>query len=129
MTIRNKLVEEFEKEIKELGKMELGSKDYQSTMNGVTELADRIIEIDKIEIDADLKEKELINNNVFKGEQLKDEKVDRYFKNGLTAVNIIGGLLFAGWVYVSSMKYEEKGIIPTTEGGRASLKHLIKFRF
>ena len=49
MSVRSNLVEEFESELEELSKMAIGTDTYKTTVDGVTKLADRIIEIDKIE--------------------------------------------------------------------------------
>ena len=43
MSIKNDLVEEFESELEELGKMEVGTEKYKTLVDGVTKLADRII--------------------------------------------------------------------------------------
>ena len=72
MSIKNDLVEEFESELEELSKMEVGTDTYRTTVDGVTKLADRIIEIDKIEkensFNIDTQEQEY----AIKAQQLKD---------------------------------------------------------
>ena len=126
MSIKSVLIEEFNSEVKGLGKMELGSDKYKTTVEGVTKLADRIIEIEKNESDlndkADCREIE----NGLKERQLKVDKKDRTIKNLLTGANIIGGLAVATWAFVSSMNFEKEGTL-TTEGGRSALRHLLKF--
>ena len=127
MSIKNDLVEEFSDELKELGKMEVGTDTYKSTVDGVTKLADRIIEIEKNEkehaaqIDAQEREYEI------KAQQLKDEKRDRLIKNCITVGTFIGGIAVYGLAFIASTNFEREGTF-TTEGGKSSVKQLLKLK-
>lgn len=127
MSIKTKLTEEFNDEILEISKMEVGSKEHSAAIESLTKLADRVIEIDKIENEQELKDRAQMDEVCQKNEQLKVSKVDTVLKH---AGNLGKTLLMVGaglWVYTSSMKYEEKGIIPTTDGGRSSIKQFLNF--
>lgn len=127
MSIKTKLTEEFNDEISEISKMEIGSKEHSAAVESLTKLADRVIEIDKIENEQELKDRTQMDEVYQKNEQLKVSKVDTVLKHagnlGKTLLMVSAGL----WVYTSSMKYEEKGIIPTTDGGRSSIKQFLNF--
>lgn len=127
MGVKRLLVEEFENELKELEKTELGTEQHKVMVDSVTKLADRIIEIDKHEQEAYDRETARINESSFKAMQLTDEKRDRWIKNGLTAVSTVGGLGLAFAAFVMSMNFEKEGTL-TTEGGRTALRHLLKFK-
>lgn len=127
MSIKTKLTEEFNDEILEISKMEVGSKEHSAAVESLTKLADRVIEIDKIENEQELKDRVQMDEVCQKNEQLKVSKIDTVLKhagNFGKAVLMVGAGL---WVYSSSMKYEEKGIIPTTDGGRSSIKQFLNF--
>ena len=127
MSVRSNLVEEFESELEELSKMEVGTDTYRATVDGVTKLADRIIEIDKIEkensVNIDTQEQEY----AIKAQQLKDEKKDRFIKNCIAVGTFIGGVAVYGLAFIASTNFEREGTF-TTEGGRSSLRQLLKLK-
>ena len=128
MSIKNELMEEFNDEVKGLRGLQLGSDEYKATVDGVTKLADRIIEIEKIEKDAKSKEVERESNDYLKMKQMEDDKKDRWARNSIEFVKVGGGLLAACGAFVLSMKFEEEGKLFSTEGGRSSLRQLLKFK-
>lgn len=127
MSVRSKLVEEFESELEELGKMEVGNETYKTTVDGVTKLADRIIEIDKNEkensVKIDIQEQEY----AIKAQQLKDEKKDRFIKNCIAIGTFVGGVLVYSLAFIASTNFEREGTL-TTEGGKSSLRQLLKLK-
>ena len=76
MSIKTKLTEEFNDEILEISKMEVGSKEHSAAIESLTKLADRVIEIDKIENEQELKDRAQMDEVCQKNEQLKVSKVD-----------------------------------------------------
>ena len=127
MSIKNELVEEFQDEVKGLRGLQLGSDEYKATVDGVTKLADRIIEIDKIQQEASAKQISQMNETELKAAQMADEKKDRLIRNGIEAVKVVGGFAVAAWAFVASMNFEKEGTL-TTEGGRSALRQLLKFK-
>lgn len=127
MGIKRILIEEFEKELGELGRLEVGTDKYKNTVDGVTKMADRIIEIEKNEQELSNREIARDDENEFKAAQIADEKRDRLIKNVLTGLNVIGGFGLAAWAFVASMNFEKEGTL-TTEGGRSALRQLLRFK-
>ena len=128
MSIRENLIEEFNDEVKGLRGLQLGSDEYKATVDGVTKLADRIIEIEKIEKDAKSKEIERESNDYLKMKQMEDDKKDRWARNSIEFVKVGGGLLAACVAFVLYIKYEEDGKLYSTEGGSSALRQLLKFK-
>ena len=60
--------------------------------------------------------------------QMEDDKKDRWVRNGIEFVKVGGGLAAACVAFVLSMKFEEEGKLFSTEGGRSSLRQLLKFK-
>lgn len=50
MSIRTLLNEEIKNEFNDLKKMELGSETYKTTVDGLTKLVDRAIELERIDV-------------------------------------------------------------------------------
>ena len=81
----------------------------------MTKIADRIIEIEKIEAEQALKAK-----------QAKDERKDRIVRNVIEGTKVVGGFGLAAWAFVASMNFEKEGTL-TTQGGRSAINQLLKF--
>lgn len=121
MGVKENLIKEFESELDEVSKMEVGVEQHKMGVDAVTKLADRIIEIEKIESEKSIKE-----------EQAKIDKRDQLTKNLLKGLEIGVSAISLGvavWVHISGMKYDKEGIIPTTPGGKSAEKQLLRFKF
>ena len=127
MSIKNELMEEFNDEVKGLRGLQLGSDEYKATVDGVTKLADRIIEIDKIQQEASAKQISQINENELKAAQMADDRIDKWIRNGIEGVKVVGGLVAAGLALVVSINFEREGTL-TTEAGKSALRQLLKFK-
>ena len=131
MNIRNNLTEEFESELKELKKLKVGSDDYKIAVDGISKLADRIIEIDKFEAEKEETVKDQNNKDretELKFSQLEADKKDRLIRNCIEGGKIVAGFGLAVWAFIASMNFEKEGTL-TTEDGRSALRSLLKFKF
>ena len=113
--LKKQLSGEFDARLEELGATELTSDAYRNATDGMTKIADRIIEIEKIEAEQALKEK-----------QAKTDKLDKVCRVGVevlkTAVMVGVGI----WAFKASIKFEEEGTFTTT-GGRNIVNQLTKW--
>ena len=116
MSIDTKLLVEIDDEFEALSQIEVGSETYKTTVDGLTKLLDRAIEIDKIEEEkaerAALQEKEA----EFKERQFQEEKRDRLIKNCLTAAGIVVPTVVTIWGTIVSMRFEKEDTITSTAG-------------
>lgn len=125
MTMKTMLKEEIREEIEALGKMEVGSEGYEKTVNGLTKLMDRAIEMDKLEVEQEEKEKDREIETDLKILQMEDEKKDRKTRN---IISIFGLAIPTGltiWGTLKSLKFEETGTV-TTNAGRAFINKLFR---
>lgn len=124
MEIKTLLVEEVQDELDNLGALELGSEEYKTTVDGLTKLIDRVIDIEKLESDS--KEKVIVmeNENDFKLKQMEEERKDRFIRNGIAVAGIVIPSLITIWGTVKSLKFEEEGTI-TTIVGRGFINKLL----
>lgn len=126
MSIKTNLVKEFENEIEGLGKLPLGSEEYDTTVDGVCKLADRIIEFEKLESEKYEKNRQREIDVNLTVDQRESENRDRLVRNCIEGVKVIGGFGLAAWAFVASMNFEKDGTL-TTEGGRTALRQLLRF--
>ena len=110
------LVTEIQRESELLEKMEVADESYKTMVDGITKLADRVIEIERVENDRSEKEIKL--------RELEDEKKDRLIKNCLTGASIVTGLGLTIWGTLKSLKFEETGTV-TTIVGRGFINKLL----
>lgn len=123
MEIKTLLKEEVASEIQELHKMEVGSEQYKTTVEGLVKLTDRVIEMEKIE---DHREDENVRIEMH-AEEIRERKIDNAVKNTLTGVGILANCGLAVWGTCKSLKFEETGTI-TTGAGKEFFKKLFNFK-
>lgn len=127
MRIDNLLREELIGEFETLKEMKLGTEEHKAAADTVAKLMDRAIEIEKLENEVqDKAESREIENNI-KLKQMDEDKKDRFVKNCLTALSIVGGLGLTIWGSCKSWKFEETGTITST-AGREFMKKLFHMK-
>lgn len=116
MSIKNLLVEEVESQMTQLHNMEVGSEKYKVAVNGISELVNKINEIEKLEVEELDKVEKRANDFDIRWREIEDEKKDRLVKNVLTGVSVGGGLALAVWGTCVSMKFEKEDSFTSTLG-------------
>lgn len=114
--LKNQLSGEFTARLEQLGEANLMTEEYKYATDGITKIADRIIEIEKIEQEQALKEK-----------QAKVDKRDKIIRNVIDGTKVIGGMVLAAATVVISINFEREGTF-TTQAGRSALNSLLKFK-
>lgn len=131
MGIKNILWDEIEKEVKELSKMQVGTDQYKVTVDGIARLSDKIIELEKLESENAAKDFENFvrtEEQELKRDQLKSEKRDRAVKNVITVGTAVLSVAVYALAFIASTNFEREGSF-TTEGGKNSIRQLLKLRF
>lgn len=118
MAIKNLFRDEIQNELGELSKMEVGSDKYKTAVDGVTKLTDRMIELEKVEIDNQDKAENRANDYELRMKQMEDDKKDRFIKNVLTGITFAGSVGLAIWGTVTSMKFEKEDSFTSLLGRR-----------
>ena len=124
MSMKTLLNEEIENEFKLLGKMQPGTEEYKTTVDGLTKLVDRAIEIDK----ANNENREKIELREFDEQfrliQAGSESRDRLIKNCIAIAGIVIPSVITIWGTVKSKKIKKEGTI-TTIMGRGFINKLL----
>ena len=124
MSYKTLLNEEIKTEFDELKKLEVGSEQYKTAVDGLTKLMDKNLEIQKFEADCDEKNNSRDKDYALKSQQLEDERKDRKTKNFLTAFTTISTLGVTIWGTIKSINFEKEGTI-TTIMGRGFIQKLL----
>ena len=116
MSMDRLLRDEIQDEFEGLSKMELGTETYKVTVDGVTKLVDRVIEIDKINDDREERRKKQAAEDALKAEEMKMERRDRRIKHGLTVLGIAVPAGVTVWGTLVMLQYEKEGIVSSMIG-------------
>ena len=126
MGIETLLRDEIRGEFDELKKMrnDIGTDQYKTTVDGLTKLVDRAIELEKLEMEHQEKVISRENDTDFKFQQMKEDKKDRVFKNAIAVASIAVPSIITIWGTVKSIQFEKEGTI-TTIMGRGFINKLL----
>ena len=116
MTVKTMLKDEILNELIEVSKLEVGSDKHKAAVDSVSRLADKMIELEKIDIDSRDKAEIRENDYELRIRQINDEKKDRFVKNCLTGVTIVTGVGVAIWGTLVSMRFEKEDSFSSTLG-------------
>ena len=116
MDIKGLLSDEIKAELEVLSDLEVGTDEHKIAIDGVTKLADRLIEIDKLDTERQDKIENRKIDIELREKQMKDERLDRYIKNGIALFTTIGGWMLVRWGAKSAWKFEEQGTITSGPG-------------
>lgn len=123
MNIENMLRDEIRDELEQLKKMELGTDKYKTTVDGLTKLVDKTIDMKKLEVEQKERAENRDTETDLKLKQMEEDRKDRRVRNGLTAVSILGGFAVTVWGALKSWKFEETGVV-TSSAGRKFISNL-----
>ena len=143
--IKNSLKDEVLTELTNLSGMELGTEEYRVTIDGIVKLADRFIDLERVEnedvdkkarreledkrleaeinkFEADIDEK--IYDRELKTRKMDDERMDQWIKNGIAVFGIVVPLGVTIWGTVKTLKFEQEGTV-TSMIGRGFINKLL----
>lgn len=124
MRIDTLLHEEIADEFEHLNKMEVGTETYRTTVDGLTKLMDRAIEIEKLEIEEQERREARESDNEFRAKQMEEEKKSRWISHAINVAGIIIPVGVTVWGTFKTFKFEETGTI-TTMMGRGFINKLL----
>ena len=118
--VKTLLNEEIQMELEHLKDLEMGTDEHKISVDLITKLLDREIELKKLENEKSKR----VEDNEFKKLQAKDENKDRLIRNGLTAAGIVIPTIVTIWGTLKTLKFEETGTV-TTMMGRGFVNKLL----
>lgn len=127
MSIQTILREEFTNELEELGKVEFGSEKYKVGVAGVAQLADRLIEMSKLDTEdekIDIERQKLDIEN----QKLEEDKKDRKTKNRISVFGIAAPAAIAIIGGAAMFVYEERGSITSQVGRKIIDKYIFRVK-
>ena len=105
MNVETMLRDEIFNEFEYLNGLPKGSQEYESTVNGLVKLLDRQIEIEKFNREAKTKEKYQEIDMNLRLTQLKEERTDRWVRNGIAIAGIVIPVGVTIWGTLVTLKF------------------------
>lgn len=120
-SIQEQLTEEIKEQLKVLDdSVEMVSEKHPEAVNGIAKLTDKVIEIEKLNIERE----KIENEKEIKLKEMSEEKKDRLIKNVLTGLSI--GLPVATAIWGTIVTFaNEKDVPVTTIMGRGWIQKLL----
>lgn len=119
------LNEEVESQLEEVHKISLGTDESKIAIDGVTKLADRSIELEKLRIqEEDLAEKRNMDYEL-RSEQIKKEHLRGMIDIGTKVLIGLGGLALSVWGTIYTTNFEREDNY-TTSASRSWISSLFK---
>ena len=127
MSVQMGLRDELVSEIDELSKVEFGSEKYKVGAAGVAQLADRLIEMYRL--DNEEKKLEIEQQKLeIEYQRLDEEERDRKSKNRISVFGIAAPAVIAVVGGVAMFIYEEKGSITSQMGRKLIDKYIFRVK-
>lgn len=124
MNIENMLDQEIQDEFEGLKDMPMGEDQHKMSVEALSKLIDRSIELKKLEIECAEKRENAEFEREMKAKQMEDEKKDRKIKNYITIAGIAVPTLVTIWGTLKTFKFEETGTV-TSMLGRGFINKLL----
>ena len=116
MSVKSMLNEELETELEELKKIKIGGDDYKAAVDGITKLADRMIELEKLNNEAEERSKNREVDAELKQAQLEATKKDNRVKNAISIAGILVPIGVTIWGTLKTFEFEKDGTVTTLIG-------------
>ena len=124
MGIETRLNEVILDELAELKRMKIGSEEYKATVDGVTKMIDRTIEIKRLNTESDDKRESAKADNELRAAQMEEDHKSRIIGHILNGLGIVIPAAITIWGTVKSLEFEKEGTI-TTIMGRGFIQKLL----
>lgn len=122
--IKDLACDELQEDLNNLRDLDLGSKEYEVSVDGITKMMDRVIRIEELKAE----EKREAENQEFekqlKQKQMRNERIDRWVGYGLTFLGIAIPTGLTVWGAKKSWKIEQEGYIVSSQAGRKFMDRL-----
>ena len=116
MSVKTLLEVEIQDEFEKLSEMEVGSEKHKTTIDGLSTLVGKFIEMENKDIEHEEQRKNRKDDLELKIKQIEDEKKDRLIKNCIAVAGIVIPSVITVWGTIKSIKFEQEGTITTIMG-------------
>lgn len=116
MSIKTLLCREIQDEFEALKDVGLGTDEYKTTVDGLTKLVDKAIEMDRLDLEKEEKVENRETDNDFRLKEMEEERKNRLINNIIAGAGIVLPIIVTIWGTKASFKFEQEGTVTTIMG-------------
>ena len=116
MELKELIQKEVESELKVLSTADVGSDKYKATVDHIVKLTDKVIDMEKLEIESEKASEQLNANSDLKWQEIEANSKDRKTQNRIAIAGLIVNSALIVWGTLKTFKFDNTSTVTSTLG-------------
>ena len=116
MELKELIQKEVESELKVLSTTDVGSDKYRATVDHIVKLTDKVIDMEKLEIESEKASEQLNANSDLKWQEIEANSKDRKTQNRIAIAGLIVNSALIVWGTLKTFKFDNTSTVTSTLG-------------
>ena len=116
MELKELIQKEVESELKVLSTTDVGSDKYKATVDHIVKLTDKVIDMEKLEIESEKASEQLNSNSDLKWQEIEANSKDRKTQNRIAIAGLIVNSALIVWGTLKTFKFDNTSTVTSTLG-------------
>lgn len=116
MELKELIQKEVESELKVLSTADVGSDKYKATVDHIVKLTDKVIDMEKLEIESEKASEQLNANSDLKWQEIEANSKDRKTQNRIAIAGLIVNSALIVWGTLKTFKFDNASTVTSTLG-------------
>lgn len=116
MELKELIQKEVESELKVLSTTDVGSDKYKATVDHIVKLTDKVIDMEKLEIESEKASEQLNANSDLKWQEIEANSKDRKTQNRIAIAGLIVNSALIVWGTLKTFKFDNTSTVTSTLG-------------
>lgn len=116
MELKELIQKEVESELKVLSTTDVGSDKYKATVDHIVKLTDKVIDMEKLEIESEKASEQLNASSDLKWQEIEANSKDRKTQNRIAIAGLIVNSALIVWGTLKTFKFDNTSTVTSTLG-------------
>ena len=116
MELKELIQKEVESELKVLSTTDVGSDKYKATVDHIVKLTDKVIDMEKLEIESEKASEQLNANSDLRWQEIEANSKDRKTQNRIAIAGLIVNSALIVWGTLKTFKFDNTSTVTSTLG-------------
>ena len=116
MELKELIQKEVESELKVLSTTDVGSDKYKAKVDHIVKLTDKVIDMEKLEIESEKASEQLNANSDLKWQEIEANSKDRKTQNRIAIAGLIVNSALIVWGTLKTFKFDNTSTVTSTLG-------------
>jgi hypothetical protein len=116
MELKELIQKEVESELKVLSTTDVGSDKYKATVDHIVKLTDKVIDMEKLELESEKASEQLNANSDLKWQEIEANSKDRKTQNRIAIAGLIVNSALIVWGTLKTFKFDNTSTVTSTLG-------------